>query len=203
MSTSLGYQLFYASSLAEALETLKEKTFHLIISEVDLLDGDGISLFSDLRKKKDLQTAILILCSSKTDTYIQVIGLESGADDYWTKPINKRLYYAKLKSLVALTDKTFRSDQHYHLHINRDKFVVEYKGKEIILPRKEFEILFYLYHNKGNVINRDKIKEEIWTNSEKTVNSRTIDVHIKNIRELIGHKFIKTVKGVGYKFVEY
>jgi two-component system alkaline phosphatase synthesis response regulator PhoP len=198
----LGYKLIHVPTCAKAREVIDSKSIKIIVSEVDLPDGDGISLFGELRTLKEFASTLLILFSNKSDTYIQVLGLETGADDFWTKPMNKRLVQAKLKTMLARYEKGGRGDHESKFNINRDKFVVEYKGREIVLPRKEFEILNLLYYNRGKVLNREQIKDEIWTKSDKHVNARTVDVHIKNIRELIGQRFIKTIKGVGYKFNE-
>ena len=198
----IGYKLIHVPTLIKAKEFLDSKSIKMIISEVDIADGDGITFFTELRTNKEFQHVLMILCSSKVDTYVQVLGLESGADDYWIKPLNKRLHQAKLKSLLNRSEKNGKVYNDGKLLINREKFVVGYKGKEFALPRKEFEILHLLYNNKGKVLNREQIKEEIWTKVDKNVNARTVDVHIKNIRELIGPRFIKTIKGVGYKFNE-
>jgi two-component system alkaline phosphatase synthesis response regulator PhoP len=198
---SLGLKLVQASTLEKAREIIAKNPPQLIISEIDLADGDGIEFCHELRKNKDYIKAGLVMVSEKNDAYIQVIAFEAGADDYFVKPVNRRLVQAKLKSILRRIEGNVAINKTSELHINREKFLVEYKGKEISLPRKEFEILALLFNNKGKVYNRDKIKEEIWVNKGTGVNSRTVDVHIKNIREIIGPKFIKTIKGVGYKFV--
>ncbi|HYG52044.1 MAG TPA: response regulator transcription factor [Flavobacteriales bacterium] len=201
ISDSLGLKLVHASTLEKARETMARTPPQLVIFEIDLPDGDGIEFCHEIRKNKDFSKVGVILLSEKTDAYIQVIAFEAGADDYLIKPINKRLTQARLKSILRRINGHPASAKSNELHINREKFLVEYKGREISLPRKEFEILSLLFNNKGKVYNRDKIKEEIWINKGSGVNSRTVDVHIKNIREIIGPKFIKTIKGVGYKFV--
>ncbi|HLP13092.1 MAG TPA: response regulator transcription factor [Flavobacteriales bacterium] len=198
---ALGLKLVQASTLEKAREIIAKTPPQLIISEIDLADGDGIEFCHELRKNKDFTKVGLVMVSEKTDAYIQVIAFEAGADDYFVKPVNKRLVQAKLKSILRRIDGNTALVKNNELHINRDKFLVEYKGREISLPRKEFEILSLLFNNKGKVYNRDRIKEEIWINKGSGVNSRTVDVHIKNIREIIGSRFIKTIKGVGYKFV--
>jgi len=198
---SMGLKMVHASTIERAKLIIGQQVPHLIISEIDLPDGDGISLCQELRKMKELGRVGLVLISEKTDSYIQVLGFEAGADDYLVKPINKRLTQARLQALLRRSDVNFGVAKTNELQINRETFLIEHKGKEISLPRKEFEILALLIQNKGKVFNRDKIKEEIWLNKGAGVNSRTVDVHIKNIRETIGAKFIKTIKGVGYKFV--
>ena len=197
----LGFKLLHTATLEKAREIVQKYLPQLIIAEIDLPDGDGIGFCQELRKIKEFQKAGIVLVSEKTDAYIQVLAFEAGADDYFTKPLNKRLAQARLKSILRRLEQYNGYQKSNDLIINREKFLVEYKGREISLPRKEFEILSLLFNHKGKVFNRDRIKEEVWTNKGAGVNSRTVDVHIKNIREIIGPKFIKTVKGVGYKFV--
>ncbi len=201
MVEAMGFKLFHASTLERARQIMLQQTPHLIISEIDLSDGDGIGFCQELRNTREYSKVALVLISEKSDSYIQVLGFEAGADDYLLKPINKRLAQARLQALLRRSDVNYGVSKTNELHINREAFLVEYKGKEISLPRKEFEILALLIAHKGKVFNRDRIKEEIWLNKGAGVNSRTVDVHIKNIRETIGSKFIKTIKGVGYKFV--
>lgn len=201
ITDGLHLKMIHAATLEKARELVIKNNPNLIISEVDLADGDGISFCHEMRRQKEFQRTGIVLVSAKNDSYIQVMAFEAGADDYLVKPLNKRLMAARLRSLLRRLDGPALNNNRNELMINREKFLVEYKGKEISLPRKEFEILALLYHNKGLVFNRDRIKEEIWINKGTGVNSRTVDVHIKNIREIIGPKFIKTVKGVGYKYV--
>jgi two-component system alkaline phosphatase synthesis response regulator PhoP len=196
----MGMKFYHASTLEKAKDIISKEPPQLIVCEVDLVDGDGISFCIETRKNKDFNHTGIVLTSTKTDAYIQVMAFEGGADEYFLKPLNKRLFSARLKSLLRRIDTNNNSNRRNDLVINREKFLIEYKGKEITLPRKEFEILSLLYNHRGMVFNRDRIKEEIWLNKGKGVNSRTVDVHIKNIREIIGPKFIKTVKGVGYKY---
>lgn len=198
---ALGLKVHQASTLEKGRILIGRIQPRIIVSEVDLPDGDGISLFLELRKQKEFNKVALILISEKKDSYIQVMAYEAGVDDYFIKPLNKRLFAARLKSLQRRLDGPNAVSKNPDLYINRDKFIIEYKGREITLPRKEFEILSLLFNHKGIVFNRDKIKEVVWATKANGVNSRTVDVHIKNIRELIGPRFIKTVKGVGYKFV--
>lgn len=197
----VGLKMVHASTIERARELMIKNIPQIIISEIDLSDGDGIDFCQELRKSRDFNRVGLVLVSAKTDSYIQVLAFEAGADDYFIKPINKRLAQARLQSIMRRVDSNSLHAKGSELQINRDKFLVEYKGKELSLPRKEFEILALLFNNKGKVFNRDRIKEEVWLNKGTGVNSRTVDVHIKNIRETIGAKFIKTIKGVGYKFV--
>lgn len=202
ITDTLGFKLVHTATVDKFKQHLNKLNPALIIAEMDLPDGDGISLCQEIRKNKELSKVPFILVSAKSDIYIQVLAYESGADEYMIKPLNKRLVISRLRSLLRRSEGNVGSIavKHPDLVINREKFTVEYRGKEINLPRKEFEILFLLYTNKGIVYNRDRIKEEIWQNKGSGVNSRTIDVHIKNIREIIGARFIKTIKGVGYKY---
>lgn len=201
MIESMGIQVFHALSFERAKELALKNLPHFIISEIDLPDSDGLILCQEIKKLAVFSGIPFIISTSKNDAYIQIMGYESGVDDFVFKPFNKRLVSAKLKSLLRRLNMGMKHGASKNeLVINREKFIIEYKGKDLILPRKEFEILCLLYYNKGIVFNRDKIKHEVWKEKSALVNSRTIDVHIKNIRELIGDKFIKTIKGVGYKF---
>ena len=164
---------------------------------------DGIEACEIIRKNPDLKNTIITFLTARGEDYSQVAGFDAGADDYITKPIKPKVLVSKVKALL----RRFKEDDVTvdvkvgNLVINRDEYKVISKGKELILPRKEFELLSLLASKPGKVFKRDEILDAVW-GSEVVVGGRTIDVHIRKLREKLGDKSFKTIKGVGYKFVD-
>lgn len=201
--TNKGYKTRLALSAIKAKEILQNFTPDVILLEVELSDSNGIDLCAELRKKPHLKNTFIAFLSKQSDNFIQISSLNAGADDYLIKPVSSHLLLSKLLSYqrrispLPIFSKN-GNNQTEELIIDPEKYVV-YKGnKELELPRKQFEILWLMYRNPRKVFTRDDLKNEIWSDP-KDVNNRTIDVHIKKLREIIGDKFIKTIKGVGYK----
>jgi two-component system alkaline phosphatase synthesis response regulator PhoP len=164
---------------------------------------DGIEACEQIRKQPDLKDTIITFLTARGEDYSQVAGFDAGADDYITKPIKPKVLVSKVKALLRRVKEDEGSDNIVkigQLVINRDEYKIILKGKEIILPRKEFELLSLLASKPGKVFKRDEILDKVWGN-EVVVGGRTIDVHIRKLREKIGDDSFKTVKGVGYKFV--
>ena len=199
-----GYQVITAENGLEAVKKAKKERPHLIILDVMMPEMDGIEACEQIRKNTDLNDTIITFLTARGEDYSQLAGFDAGADDYITKPIKPKLLVSKVKALLRRI-KDRDSDQGdimiiNNLTINRDEYKITLSGKEIILPRKEFELLSLLASKPGKVFKREDILDKVWGN-EVVVGGRTIDVHIRKLREKIGDKSFKTVKGVGYKFV--
>lgn len=198
-----GFKTWLALSAQKAKEILQTVTPDVILIELELSDSNGIDLCVEFRKKSHLKNTFIAFQSAQSDNFIQISALNAGADDFLVKPLNSHLLLSKINSyLRRISPQSIMSkngnNQTEELIIDPEKYVV-YKGtKELELPRKQFEILWLMYRNPRKVFSREDLKNEIWEDP-KDVNNRTIDVHIKKLREIIGDKFIKTIKGVGYK----
>ena len=198
--SSQGYKVFTAKNGLEAVEKAKKKQPHLIILDVMMPEMDGIEACEIIRKTKGLENSIIAFLTARNEDYSQVAGFEAGADDYITKPIKPKVLVSKVKSLLRrlrkgeeTTDEILKVGK---LVINRED-----DGEEMVLPRKEFELLALLASKPDKVFKREVILDKVW-GQEVVVGGRTIDVHIRKLREKIGEDHFKTVKGVGYKYVQ-
>ena len=201
--TSEGYQIFTAENGHEAIEEAKKHHPHLVILDVMMPEMDGIEACEKLRAVPDLSETIITFLTARGEDYSQVAGFEAGADDYITKPIKPKVLVSKVKALLRRfkePEKLEASVKLGNLVINREEYKIMKGKEEIILPRKEFELLSLLASKPGKVFKREDILDAVWGN-EVVVGGRTIDVHIRKLREKIGDERFKTVKGVGYKFV--
>ncbi len=198
-----GYQIITAENGAEGVKKAKKELPHLIILDVMMPEMDGIEACEIIRKNPDLKDTIITFLTARGEDYSQVAGFDAGADDYITKPIKPKVLVSKVKALLRRFKEETKDTalQIGNLVIDRDEYKIILEGKEIILPRKEFELLSLLTSKPGKVFKRDEILDKVWGN-EVIVGGRTIDVHIRKLREKIGDKSFKTVKGVGYKFVD-
>jgi len=198
-----GYQVITAENGVEAVKIAKKELPHLIILDVMMPEMDGIEACEIIRKNPDLKNTIITFLTARGEDYSQVAGFDAGADDYITKPIKPKVLISKVKALLRRfkEQEVVDSVKIGNLVINRDEYKIVLNGTEIILPRKEFELLSLLASKPGKVFKRDEILDKVWGN-EVVVGGRTIDVHIRKLREKIGDKSFKTIKGVGYKFVE-
>ena len=196
---SEGYEVFTAKNGDEAIDQAKKHQPDLIILDVMMPYKTGIEACKILRLQPDFQDTLIIFLSALSDEKTEVIGLETGADDYLTKPISPKILTTKVNSLFRRINKE-ESDtlQVGELTINREKFIVTYQGNDIILARKEFELLALLASKPGKVFLRNEILNQVW-GTEVIVGDRTIDVHIRKIRQKLDLDCITTVKGVGYK----
>jgi two-component system alkaline phosphatase synthesis response regulator PhoP len=197
-----GYQIFTAENGKEGLELAAQHLPHLIILDVMMPVMDGIETCERLRMNKRFENTVILFLSARGEDYSQVAAFESGADDYVTKPIKPRIFNSKVKAMLRrfLKDDVGDSLVLGDIEINVEEYKVIQKGNEITLPRKEFELLYLLASKPGKVFKRFKIMESVW-GSDVVVGDRTIDVHIRKLREKLGDDYFKTVKGVGYKFV--
>ncbi len=201
--TNEGYNVITAENGVEGVKLAKKKKPHLIILDVMMPEMDGIEACEQIRKIPDLQNTIITFLTARGEDYSQVAGFDAGADDYITKPIRPKVLLSKVKALLRrLKEEDMSSNviKMGDLVINRDEYKIIKDKKELILPRKEFELLSLLASKPGKVFKREDILDKVWGN-EVIVGGRTIDVHIRKLREKIGDNSFKTIKGVGYKFV--
>lgn len=198
-----GYQVFTAKNGAEGVKTAKKVTPHLILLDIMMPEMDGIEACEKIRNISSLEHVIISFLTARGEDYSQVAGFDAGADDYITKPIKPKVLISKIKSLLRRLKNTEEQDTATRIGdivINRDEYVVFKGDKKIVLPKKEFELFSLLTSKPGKVFKRETILDSVWGN-EVVVGGRTIDVHIRKLREKIGDDFFKTIKGVGYKFV--
>jgi len=198
-----GYIVHTASNGLEAIEVAKKEKPQLIILDVMMPEMDGIEACEKLRKIPVLENTVITFLTARGEDYSQLAGFDAGADDYITKPIRPKVLVSKVGALLRRFDREGSSSEVLKiadLHINREEYKVVNKGVELVLPRKEFELLFLLTSKPGKVFKREDILQKVWGN-EVVVGGRTIDVHIRKLREKIGDRRFKTIKGVGYKFV--
>ncbi|MDT8394203.1 MAG: response regulator transcription factor [Bacteroidales bacterium] len=198
-----GYQVFTCLNGAETIKKAEEVKPQLIVLDVMMPGMDGIETCTEIRKIPSLQNSIVIFLTARGEDYSQIAGFEAGADDYLTKPIKPKILNSRVKALLRryqentppevekLDFKTFS--------IDKDRYSVMKGKQEIVLPKKEFELLLLLTSKPNKVFSREEIFANVWGN-DVIVGDRTIDVHIRKIREKLGIDDIKTIKGVGYKF---
>lgn len=196
-----GYQITTAGNGKEALRKAKNHPPHLIILDLMMPVMDGIETCKRMRENQELQDTIIIFLTARGEDESEMAGYHAGADDYITKPIRPKVLISKVKALLRrLNTPSHKSMISVgDLVIDRDEYVVTYGNKNLKLPRKEFELLALLAAEPNKVFRRDKILETIW-GKEVVVGDRTIDVHIRKLREKIGADKFETVKGVGYKY---
>ena len=200
---SEGYNVVTAENGVEGVKKAKKKKPHLVILDVMMPEMDGIEACEQIRETKGLENTIITFLTARGEDYSQVAGFDAGADDYITKPVKPKVLMSKVKALLRRF-KSGASEKNIveigDITINRDEYKIISKGTEMTLPRKEFELLSLLTSEPNKVFKRDDILNTVWGN-EVVVGGRTIDVHIRKLREKLGDEKFKTVKGVGYKFV--
>ncbi|ENA1797100.1 response regulator transcription factor [Flavobacterium psychrophilum] len=198
-----GYQIFTAENGKEAVQKAKKHNPHLIIMDVMMSEMDGMEACEIIRKVPELNNVIITFLTARNEDYSQVAGFDAGADDYIAKPIKPKLLVSKVKALLRRIkeEESPKSETLIigDIEINREEYNVIKDGVEIILPRKEFELFYLLASKPGKVFKREEILDKVW-GSEVVVGGRTIDVHIRKLREKIGDEYFKTTKGIGYKF---
>jgi two-component system, OmpR family, alkaline phosphatase synthesis response regulator PhoP len=199
-----GYQVFTANNGRVAVDIASKELPALIILDVMMPDMDGVETCIKMREHPKLKNTLIIFLTARNEDYSQIAGFDAGADDYITKPIKPRVLTSRVKALLrrgGSADKAgaLAAIEFDGLSIDRERYVVTKGGLEINLPKKEFELLALLASKPGKVFSRETILEKVW-GGEVIVGDRTIDVHIRKLREKLGEDYIKTVKGVGYKF---
>ena len=200
--TKEGYTVFIAKDGVEAIEEAKSKIPDLIIMDIMMPRMDGIEACRQIRLIPEFSKTHIIFLTARVEEYSEVAAFDSGADDFLSKPIKPRALISRVNSFFKRSVKkeeqvgVLEMDE---LIIDRGSYSVSLHGKKIILPRKEFELLYFLAKKPDEVFNRDALLKNIW-GSDVYVLARTVDVHIRKIREKIGDNYIRTIKGVGYKF---
>jgi two-component system alkaline phosphatase synthesis response regulator PhoP len=198
------YEVIKASNGKDAIDKAKKEHPDLIILDIMMPEMDGIETCRQLRDIPDFKNTLIAFLTARNEDYSQIAGFETGADDYITKPIKPRVLVSRINALFRRYNGNKKVAEKGilvlgDLKIDREQYLVYKKDKSIVLPRKEFELLALLASKPGKVFTRDEILERVWGN-EIIVGDRTIDVHIRKIREKLGEDMIKTVKGIGYKF---
>ena len=201
---SNGFEVFTALNGVKALKKAKSILPDLIILDVMMPEMDGIETCEEIRKIPELNDTIITFLTARSEDYSQLAGFDAGADDYINKPIKPKLLVGKVKSLLRRLNKNKVTESKNVINlgdliIDREEYKITLNKNEILLPRKEFELLYLLASKPGKVFKREVILEKIWGH-EVVVGDRTIDVHIRKLREKLGDSRFKTIKGVGYKF---
>lgn len=201
--SSEGYTVITAENGKQAVKKAKKEIPHLVILDVMMPEMDGMEACEKMRNMPELAETIITFLTARGEDYSQVAGFDAGADDYITKPIKPKVLVSKVKALLRRYKETKEETGKIklgNLVINREEYKIILGKEEMILPRKEFELLALLASKPGKVFKREVILDRVWGN-EVVVGGRTIDVHIRKLREKLGDEKFKTVKGVGYKFV--
>ncbi|MEJ5317246.1 MAG: response regulator transcription factor [Tenuifilum sp.] len=200
-----GFQIQTASNGREAIERAIDFRPHLILLDVMMPDMDGIETCEQFRKQPSTSNTLIAFLTARSEDYSQIAGFDAGGDDYITKPIKPKVLISRIKALLkrsgTLIDDAESPDTipAEGIYIDKERYSVYVNGNELSLPKKEFELLALLYSKPQKVFTRDEIYQAVW-GDDIVVGDRTIDVHIRKLREKLGDDYIKTVKGVGYKF---
>jgi two-component system alkaline phosphatase synthesis response regulator PhoP len=197
-----GYEVKTAGDGSKAIEIAKKFLPDLVLLDIMMPKMDGVETCRHLREIPEMQKSFVVFLTARSEEYSEVAGFDVGADDYITKPIKPRALTSRIAALFRRNSKiTSPSDriETGDLKIDRASYTVQVNGKEVSLPKKEFELLFFLAQNPNKVFTREDLLHNIW-GSDVYVLARTVDVHIRKVREKIGEDYITTVKGVGYKF---
>lgn len=201
-----GFEVFTAQNGKEAIEKANEVLPHLIILDVMMPEMDGMEACELLRQDEKFNKTIIAFLTARGEDYSQIAGFDAGADDYIAKPVKPKVLVSRIKALLKRYDSNSEDKKddllikQSDIVIDREKYQVTKNGIELTLPKKEFELLVLLISKPDRVFTRDAIFSSVWGN-DIIVGDRTIDVHIRKLREKIGENHIKTVKGVGYKFI--
>lgn len=207
-----GYEVFKANTGKEAIKIACAINPQLILLDVMMPEMDGVETCEELRSFPELQHTIIAFLTARSEDYSQIAGFDAGADDYIAKPIKPKVLQSRIKALLkryesfsqgnnGSSETKGSQNESKELVIDKERYVVMKGREELILPRKEFELLSLLISKPDKVFTRDDIFNAIWGDNV-IVGDRTIDVHIRKLREKIGDKYIRTIKGIGYKFIE-
>lgn len=198
-----GFHVYTAKNGLEGIEIAKSVVPNLILLDVMMPEMDGIEVCRTLRSDDQFNHTIISFLSARNEDYTQIAGLDVGGDDYITKPIRPRLLISRIKALLRRAGKSEEKPAEVlvfdDLKINKEQVAVIVKGKQIPFAKKEFALLYLLASKPGKVFTRQEIYHKVW-GTDVIVGDRTIDVHIRKLREKIGSDYIKTIKGIGYKF---
>lgn len=195
-----GFQVVTANNGKEGIEKAKKELPHLIVMDVMMPEMDGITAVEEIRKNKSLDETLIVFLTARSEDYSQIAGFEAGADDYIAKPIKPKVLISRINALLrrSLKKDSGKIIKIGKLIIDQEKFEVLLNDKKIVLPKKEFKLLKLLASSPSKVFTREEIFVKVW-GDDVIVGDRTIDVHVRKIREKIGDDYIKTIKGIGYK----
>jgi two-component system, OmpR family, alkaline phosphatase synthesis response regulator PhoP len=204
-----GYQTFIAHNGKDAIALTRKEHPHLILMDIMMPGIDGIETCENIREMVDIPQPIIAFLTARGEDYSQIAGFEAGGDDYISKPIKPKVLESRIKALLKRIDllrenmlTTAEAESpNVRLILDRERFVAILEGKEMFFPRKEFELLNLLVSKPDKVFTREEIFHKVW-GDDVIVGDRTIDVHIRKLREKIGDEHIKTTKGIGYKYIE-
>lgn len=204
-----GYKVYTAQNGKDAIKLAEKKEPDLIILDVMMPEMDGIVTCEEIRKKPKLKSTVIAFLTARGEDYSQIAGFEAGADDYITKPIRPKVLLSRVKALMKRSQLVEENEPVVSdnlitiggIVIDRERYMISVDNEDMVLPRKEFELLSLLASKPGKVFTREEIYSSVW-GEQVIVGDRTIDVHIRKLREKIGDEHIKTLKGIGYKFVE-
>ena len=199
-----GYEIKSAVNGKEAVKKAKSFIPEIILLDVMMPKMDGIEACSKIKELSSLSNTIVIFLSARNDDFTQISAFDAGGDDYISKPVKPKILLKKISSILKRMSSN-RTESHVidlgRIIINRNTYSVTKEKNELTLPKKEFELFYLLASKPGNVFTRDEIMDKVW-GSQVIVGDRTIDVHIRKLREKIGDSYFKTIKGVGYKFTQ-
>jgi two-component system alkaline phosphatase synthesis response regulator PhoP len=198
------FKVLKAENGEEGINKAKEHRPDLILLDIMMPKMDGLEAVEIMRKDEDLKKTPIIFLTARSDEKTEIDGLNKGGDDYITKPISTTKLVSRIKAVLRRFDdseQTVNKVDVHDLQIDKDRYIVLQQGNEFQLPRKEFELLFYLASRKGKVLDRQTLLNKVWGDNIYVVD-RTVDVHVRKIREKLGDYYIETVKGVGYRFKE-
>ena len=198
-----GYNVFTANNGNEGIKVAKEIIPDLILLDVMMPEKDGIETCQEMRQIKELQKTLIVFLSARSEEFSQLAGFDAGANDYIVKIIKPKVLISKVNALLQLTSQVAEQSKVIEigdLLIDKDNFKVTKSGKNFLLPKKEFDLLHLLASNTQKVFKREEILDKVWGN-DVVVGERTIDVHIRRLREKLGDHSIQTLKGIGYKLV--
>lgn len=199
-----GFNVLKAENGEEGIAMAKEHSPDLVLLDIMMPKMDGLQAVEVMRKDAELKRIPIILLTARSDEKTEVEGLNKGSDDYITKPISTTKLISRIKAVLRRFDEKEEATNILEVHnitIDRDRYIVYKDGEEFHLPRKEFELLFFLASRKGKVLDRQTLLNKVWGDNIYVVD-RTVDVHVRKIREELGDHYIETVKGVGYRFKE-
>jgi two-component system alkaline phosphatase synthesis response regulator PhoP len=203
-----GFEVDTALNGKEAIEKAKKMNPHLILLDVMMPEMDGIETCGVLRQDSKMQNTIIAFLTARGEDYSQIAGFDAGGDDYISKPVKPKVLVSRIKALLKRYNSSETNEikdnliiEQSNLIIDKERYIVSRDGEDLILPKKEFELLVLLITKPDKVFTRDAIFSAVW-GDDIVVGDRTIDVHIRKLREKIGENHIKTIKGVGYKFVD-
>ena len=199
-----GFKVLKAENGEEGINKAKEHRPGLILLDIMMPKMDGLEAVEIMRKDEDLKKTPIIFLTARSDEKTEIDGLNKGGDDYITKPISTTKLVSRIKAVLRRFDDSEQTANKLEVHdlqIDKDRYIVLQQGNEFQLPRKEFELLFFLASRKGKVLDRQTLLNKVWGDNIYVVD-RTVDVHVRKIREKLGDYYIETVKGVGYRFKE-